>query len=1308
MDRFFARFWLIVGGHRSNSFSCFSHLFSIARKCLLTEARSGILLLPACSAPVLICQIFQARTRLTEGAVILSDRMVMKTRRQLWIWSGILAAGLVLLVGSMPLWFPWVLPLAASRLGLNYQGYERSGLQRFKLHGLRYSHRSVAFKSQSVEAYVPIAWVWHKFVGRDTNAYVQAVGWELVVDHTSREEAPASKPVQSVPEISRAVARTLAPLRDWLPRATLSHGVIQTGEMTLEVPQAAWQNGALTAEVALPKVKQRARLRAELGAPPWQAALQSDTLSLDGHLRVWPASGQLRATATAEWLTNTFQTTAAWGPQGLLPQTATLRAESFAVPAELLSLKGYEDLRGSAFIDWRVDRFQLRLSGQANPEHDPRFPPVVFHLQASGNTNRAIIEVAEASVPGLELKLSESVAVSRTRPYLEDPAKARLRVELDKQPWFDFGGVLEGEVKVQPGAGYPTASFSISGSGLSHPEGHIPALQVKGRFEFPWLEVRSLEAELGDGSRAAAQARLDVQKRLVEDGTVRYAGDRVGLWLPEGYACESVQLSGQFRGPLTNLTHSGQAALRQLQTPRLQPLSLETEWTGHHLALSTLSFAAHAGASSLSGAGALDLGSERQQLELTQLSLRTNSASVLELAQPVLLEVNRGSDSNRWSVLVQPLRWAGSNREVRLEANLVWPDRGVVQGTLRGISPSLWGDFLKDVAWIAQVDDLELDARWTNGPAHFQLGLDGTVMVTNDLPLRVQATILGGDEGTRVESLRVSSADQAVVAGSGHLPATFHPSDPQRPIHWLQEAPLRFDLATRPHDLFWKQVAPWIGWEVENPALQLAVDGSLAAPKGQVSAQVGVVRLGAGNGELPPVENLVLRAHLDREQLAVERLECQILEQLITLSATVSLGESFWANPRKQVTQVWRQASANLQIERADLAALAGYFPDVLAPQGELSANLTLRPGILLDGGVTIRDAATRPLPSLGPIREVNGEVRLDGRRLEVTRLTASLSGQPLRLTGRALLPEQWEVDALPPFDVRLSGTNLPLVRRPEMILRADFDLVVTNTPAQEAPAVTGVVTLQNSYLVSDLADLVPGKVARPSQRPPYFSIAAQPFGPWRLDVRVRGDDFMRVRSPLFRGKVSTALRLAGTLQDPTALGEVRIAPGSQVQFPFASFVVSEGLVSLTSENVYEPQLFVRATSERLGYELTMEMNGAASEPNLRFTASPPLSPEQILLMVTTGAAPRQAGQLTTGQRAQRMGLFLGRSVLSQLGFGGSGENRLTIQSGEQVTESGRATYDVEYKLTEDWSIIGQYDQFSDFNVGLKWRIYSR
>jgi translocation and assembly module TamB len=186
-------------------------------------------------------------------------------------------------------------------------------------------------------------------------------------------------------------------------------------------------------------------------------------------------------------------------------------------------------------------------------------------------------------------------------------------------------------------------------------------------------------------------------------------------------------------------------------------------------------------------------------------------------------------------------------------------------------------------------------------------------------------------------------------------------------------------------------------------------------------------------------------------------------------------------------------------------------------------------------------------------------------------------------------------------------------------------------------------------------------------------------------------------------------MTVGGTLKDPVALGQVKIDPGSSVTFPFSSLDVKQGFLSLTSEDPYEPHLYVTAESRRFGYDVKMEASGPVDQPVVQFSAIPGLSSEEIVLMLTAGQIPRGVGvTATTQQRAQGLALFVGKNLLSDFGLGGSGEERLTVRSGEEISVSGRPTYDLEYKLTDRWSVIGEYDRFDQYDLNLKFKAYSK
>src|SRR6185436_15472211 len=135
---------------------------------------------------------------------------------------------------------------------------------------------------------------------------------------------------------------------------------------------------------------------------------------------------------------------------------------------------------------------------------------------------------------------------------------------------------------------------------------------------------------------------------------------------------------------------------------------------------------------------------------------------------------------------------------------------------------------------------------------------------------------------------------------------------------------------------------------------------------------------------------------------------------------------------------------------------------------------------------------------------------RFVGHEVRIQPIDATLGGRQVRGEGTVRLPPNfWPTNGLPEFSMRLWGANVPLVRQTEAIIRADLELEMTNAAARggnggreaTAPVISGKVNLRNSYYLSDVKDLVPGKIAGPKRRPPYFSITNEPMANWRVSL---------------------------------------------------------------------------------------------------------------------------------------------------------------------------------------------------------------
>ncbi|HTO02569.1 MAG TPA: translocation/assembly module TamB domain-containing protein, partial [Opitutus sp.] len=474
-------------------------------------------------------------------------------------------------------------------------------------------------------------------------------------------------------------------------------------------------------------------------------------------------------------------------------------------------------------------------------------------------------------------------------------------------------------------------------------------------------------------------------------------------------------------------------------------------------------------------------------------------------------------------------------------------------------------------------------------------------------------------------------------------------------------------------------------------------------PRGEIrlsAARVAPVE-GRFKGEWPKIEKIKLHALGDGEEVHLDEFAFTVEEQAVQVSGRIPLKFADWSELRNHPREFAQRGQIRIQIPDAEIAAFDQYFPQYIAPKGRFQVDLTLQGEESVDGFIRLQNGTSRPLGPLGVLQEINADIRFNQRTAVFHGVTAKMGGQAVTLQGRAELP----VDAQPQLNLTLTGQNLPFVRRSGLLIRGDLDLQLVTRNGGD-PIIRGAVRLRDSLFLADIRSLIPSGTKGVAARPPYFSVDTPPLNMWALDVGVTGEEFLRLRTPVFNGTASAKFRLDGTLGQPRIGGEAIINRGN-IRLPFANFEVRQGEVRLSPGQI-EPQLFVNATTRRYGYDLRMEISGGTSAPNLVFSSSPPLEAEQVLLMVMAGNAPSNEITSTERQRVARFGAFFGQSLLGSLGGDPTGPDRLTISSGGDISEQGRETYDIEYRLDNRWSLTGEYDEFDDYYGGLKWRIYPK
>lgn len=1254
---------------------------------------------------------------------------------------------LAVAIVAAPLWLPWALRPIANQLGAHYDDYERIGYDRFALQDLLYTNANVSLRAQRVEAPTPTDLLWNRVA--DGRGSVSVRDWTLEVAEKApraTETAPATAPGTNTPAATlERIEQAFAKLDPWLGRAALTNGTIVLRNQKMAVPWMVWSDDVIRGRVIadVPQLGQvpldvHADFSAQQAA---SARITVPTLDLASTVAVSRVNGALRVESESRWGTNHIQAAALFA-DGPVPEWARVSAQDLFVPATNLPARGYSVEIATLQGGWTNQQFNVALSFRGLPA-DTNLPPVKGQLLARGDTNTATIQELRLESPALTAELSNAVQFSYAGELLSGPARLSVTGDLAQLPVEDLAGTVRGTVLLRPGTNtFPEINLQLTLTHVSARGLELAKAELDGELRWPVLRMSELEATLESGAEIQASAVANLTNRFLSNATVRVSGPLPTNFVPAAVHYTNLTAVAELRGPLTNLVHEATVEIGRLKVNGLAPMQLRFRERGEQFEIAELhALALTKGAAlELAGSGEWNITNTiatLQTLRYWQGLQTTNAEPLLTLAQPVDIQLSSATNEPP-HVAMSPLLWRGADRQLAMEADLHWPAVGEARISARGLRTWNFTNWLEaPLPADALVRSLEATAQWSNGPVLAALSTSLWIDPTNTPPILLSVTATNTAEAVFVPQLRVALSEEAaaelistvreeivtrptsdaprtrvreavesmpsaLITGNALLPVTILATTNGFAMNVHSNAPLNIDLSTATNAAIEELLASFV--DVEQPSLQLSLGGTLEKPRGMIDlAARSLEPITLTNRPLPEVKNV--RAHIafNLDEVVLRQLRATIQGQPMTASATVPIADGGSWRERLKI----EEARGELNLPSADIAAFAPFATNFLAPRGTLDVNLSLQPGMQLSGQLSITNAATAPLPTIGAIHDIDAEIAFRDRTAVIESIEAYAGGAPVVVTGAVNFAD-WEfgeTNRWPDVELRIRGTNVALVRQAEKIIRTDLNLRITNAATGLPPTIAGTVHLQNSLYLSDLGDLVPQGVTKPSQRPPYFNVENDLLDDWPLQVHVFGEDFLRIRTPFAYGEVSADLHVRGDLGEPLAVGEVRLNEVA-ITFPFTSLDVKQGTVLLTSENPYQPQLFLVAEGRAYGYDIHLEISGTAQQPILEFSSVPPLTSEQILMMVTTGQIPREDYRLSAGQRAQGIGLFLGKNVLSKLGFGGG--ERLSIRSGENISEAGKETYSVEYRLTDDVSLIGEYDRFDEYNAGVKWRVFSK
>jgi translocation and assembly module TamB len=301
-------------------------------------------------------------------------------------------------------------------------------------------------------------------------------------------------------------------------------------------------------------------------------------------------------------------------------------------------------------------------------------------------------------------------------------------------------------------------------------------------------------------------------------------------------------------------------------------------------------------------------------------------------------------------------------------------------------------------------------------------------------------------------------------------------------------------------------------------------------------------------------------------------------------------------------------------------------------------------------------------------------------------------------------------------MDLRVWGENLLLYRSRGLRVRADTDLVLRG-PLDKMKLNGNVAVTEGrfSQYLDILGKLQSTGAPKTISGIQLFSIHAPPFRDMDLNVQITSKGSFQVRNNLIRGEIRPDLQLTGTGEVPVLLGKIYIDK-ARFRLPSGTILVENGLVQFTQSAPNRPGLNLVGTSRVLGYDITMLVEGSYDEPTITLNSSPPLSNEDLLMLVLSGTPPSSANQTIDKQaRNLNVAVYIGRDLIERWFSSDNGDStesildRFEIEVGRDITQKGEESLETRFRLTEGvfrkkdtLYITGEKDVFDYYNAGVR------
>ncbi|WP_419190973.1 translocation/assembly module TamB domain-containing protein [Saltatorellus ferox] len=587
-------------------------------------------------------------------------------------------------------------------------------------------------------------------------------------------------------------------------------------------------------------------------------------------------------------------------------------------------------------------------------------------------------------------------------------------------------------------------------------------------------------------------------------------------------------------------------------------------------------------------------------------------------------------------------------------------------------------------------------------------------------PMRAKLKATWADERIEFQDVLVElDALQLQIAGGAPLATTGELLGPGKVDLQVRLGMDAATLSTPPISLFLGQESlPFVERLSGRAFANVHLDGAWDSLRGSLQLDVEEARLAPAVGRVPLLPDALtgsLALRFD-EAITLEPSNVRlgkVAHAVVSGSLARSLdATALVADPAARLEE-WRSSAitAEAKLDFDSLDWIARFLPELRETSGSLSGLAQVR-GSLRDlepnATLVLKDGGAR-YRGLPPLENAQVEIKLDPIQIQIVRADMELGASPVSIGGTVLY-EQGQ----PRIDATIKGTEVLLARSTDALIRADVDLTLRGRTS--ALVVGGDVALAGGRLRSPIE--FQGLLAGGSKAPQAVrrGIRIPAFGPdtVKLDLKIRTTEALSLKGRIARGKIRAELQLIGTAAQPTPIGQVFFDP-LELAVPAGTISFPTGLIRFDPDSPDIPRIDLVGTTRLAGYDVTVNVDGDYDAPNVELSSSPPLAPEDLLLLVLSGQPPSRGGGIEAA--GQSVALYVAKDLVRGWFSSGGFEDedkesfldRLEVTTGRDVSRSGTLTLEATYKLREGLArerdaiyVVLERDSYEDYGLGLR------